>query len=75
MASLQFSEGQMQLIKQEIAVYQAAKMAYVQALKTEISRAGLEPVLLKTASEQGATKIGAPKPASPRPLAQRAALL
>ena len=34
-ASLQFLEAQMAKIKSEIAVYETAKSAYIQALKTE----------------------------------------
>ena len=44
LASLQFLEGQMQKIRQEIAVYQTAQAAYSQALKAEIAKAGLQPV-------------------------------
>jgi hypothetical protein len=44
LASLQFLEGQMQKIRQEIAVYQTAQAAYAQALKAEIAKAGLEPL-------------------------------
>ena len=51
LASLQFLEGQMQKIRQEVAVYQTAQVAYGQALKAEITKAGLEPVKSKIASE------------------------
>jgi len=51
LASLQFLEGQMQKIRQEIAVYQTAQVAYAQALKAEIAKAGLEPLKSKIASE------------------------
>jgi len=44
LASLQFLEGQMQKISQEIAVYQTAQSAYAQALKVEIAKAELEPL-------------------------------
>ena len=44
LASLQFLEGQMQKIRQEIAVYQTAQAAYAQALKAEIAKGGLQPV-------------------------------
>jgi hypothetical protein len=45
LASLQFLEGQMQNIKQEVAVYQTAQeqAASAQELKEEIAKAGLEP--------------------------------
>jgi hypothetical protein len=51
LASLQFLEGQMQKIRQEMAVYQTAQVAYAQALKAEIAKAGLEPLQSETASE------------------------
>jgi hypothetical protein len=51
LASLQFLEGQMQKIRQEMAVYQTAQAAYAQALKAEIAKAGLEPLKSKIASE------------------------
>ena len=35
-ASLQFLEAQMAKIKSEIAVYETAKAAYIQALKAEL---------------------------------------
>ena len=38
LASLQFLEGQMTKLKNEIAVYQTARNAYVQALKAELDR-------------------------------------
>ena len=44
LASLQFLDGQMQKIRQEIAVYQTAQAAYAQALKAEIAKAGHEPL-------------------------------
>jgi hypothetical protein len=44
LASLQFLEGQMQKIRQEIAVYRTAQVAYAQALKLEIEKAGLQPL-------------------------------
>ena len=36
LASLQFLEAQMQKLQNEIAVFQTAKIAYVNALKTEL---------------------------------------
>jgi hypothetical protein len=51
LASLQFLEGQMQKIRQEMAVYQTAQVAYAQALKAEITKSGLEPLQSETASE------------------------
>jgi hypothetical protein len=50
LASLQFLEGQMQKIRQEIAVYQTAQAAYAQALKAEITKAGLQPLQSETAA-------------------------
>ncbi len=44
LASLQFLEDHMNKIKQEIAVYQTAQMAYSQALKAEIEKSGLKPL-------------------------------
>ena len=51
LASLQFLEGQMQKISQEIAIYQTAQMAYAEALKAEIAKAGLEPLQSETLYE------------------------
>jgi hypothetical protein len=41
----------MQKIAQEIAIYQTAQMAYAQALKAEIAKAGLEPLQSETLYE------------------------
>jgi hypothetical protein len=38
LASLQFLEGQMAKLKNEIAVYQTARNAYAQALKAELDQ-------------------------------------
>jgi hypothetical protein len=38
LASLQFLEVQMKKIKSEIAVYETAKSAYIQSLKTELEK-------------------------------------
>ena len=43
--SLQFLETQMQKLRNEIAVYQTAQRTYAAALKAEIDRAGIEPVV------------------------------
>lgn len=51
LASLQFLEGQMQKIRQEIVEYQTAQMTYAEALKAEIAKAGLEPLQSETASK------------------------
>jgi hypothetical protein len=51
LSSLQFLEGQMQKVRQEIAVYQTAQVAYAQALKAEIAKVGLQPLQSETASE------------------------
>jgi len=51
LASLQFLEGQMQKIRQEIAVYQTAQAAHAQALKAEIAKAGLQPSQSETPPE------------------------
>ena len=44
LASLQFLEGQMQKIRNEMAVYQTAQRTYVAALKAEIKQSGVQPV-------------------------------
>ena len=51
LTSLQFLEGQMQKLRQEMAVYQTAQGSYAQALKAEIAKAGLQPLQSETASE------------------------
>jgi len=51
LASLQFLEGQMQKIRQEILVYQTAQTAYAQALKAEIVKEGIQPLQPETDSE------------------------
>ena len=51
LASLQFLEGQMQKIRQEMAVYQTAQSTYLQALKDEIEKVGLQPLQSETAHE------------------------
>lgn len=38
LASLQFLEGQMAKLKNEVAVYQTARNAYAQALKAELDQ-------------------------------------
>ena len=44
LASLQFLEGQMQKIRQEMAVYQTAHRTYMKVLKAEIDSQGILPV-------------------------------
>ena len=44
LASLQFLEGQMQKLRNEMAVYQTAQRTYVAALKAEIEQSGVQPV-------------------------------
>jgi hypothetical protein len=44
LASLQFLEGQMQKIRNEMAVYQTAQRTYVAALKAEIEKSGIKPI-------------------------------
>ena len=44
LASLQFLEGQMNKIRNEMAVYQTAQKTYVSALKAEIDQSGIQPV-------------------------------
>jgi hypothetical protein len=43
-ASLQFLEVQLQKLQQEIAVYRTVRETYLQALKAEIERSGIEPL-------------------------------
>jgi uncharacterized protein involved in exopolysaccharide biosynthesis len=38
--SLQFTEAQLQKLRNEVAVFETARAAYVAALKAEIARAG-----------------------------------
>ena len=45
LASLQFLEVQMQKLRNEIAVYQTAQRTYVAALKAEIEKAGIQPLV------------------------------
>ena len=45
LTSLQFLEGQMQKIRNEMAVYQTAQRTYVAALKAEIAQSGVQPVV------------------------------
>ena len=42
--SLQFLDAHMRKIRQEIAVYETAQIAYSHALKNEIETAGIEPL-------------------------------
>jgi hypothetical protein len=51
LASLQFLEGQMQKVRQEMAVYQTAHSAYLQGLKDEIKKAGLQPLHSESSSK------------------------
>lgn len=48
LASLQFLEGQINKIRQEMAVYQTAQSTYLQALKLEIEKVGLQPLQSET---------------------------
>ena len=43
LASLQFLTVQMQKLKNEIAVYRTARVAYASTLKSELEQAGLTP--------------------------------
>jgi hypothetical protein len=52
LASLQFLEGQMQKLQQEIAAYRTAQITYMQALKAEIERSGLTPVVTAPRDEE-----------------------
>jgi hypothetical protein len=44
LASLQFLEGQLQKLRNEIAVYQTAQHTYLAALKAQIEKSGIQPV-------------------------------
>ena len=44
LASLQFLEGQMNKMRNELAVYQTAQRTYVAALKAEIEQSGIKPI-------------------------------
>jgi hypothetical protein len=44
LASLQFLEAQLQKLQQDIAVYRTARETYLQALKAEIERSGIQPL-------------------------------
>lgn len=44
LASLQFLEGQIIKIRNEMAVYQTAQRTYVAALKAEIDESGIKPI-------------------------------
>lgn len=48
LASLQFLEGQIKKVRQEMAVYQTAQSTYLQALKLEIEKVGLQPLQSET---------------------------
>lgn len=48
LASLQFLEGQIKKIRQEMTVYQTAQSTYLQALKLEIEKVGLQPLQSET---------------------------
>ena len=44
LASLQFLEGQMNKMRNELAVYQTAQRTYVAVLKAEIEQSGIQPI-------------------------------
>ena len=43
-ASLQFLEQQLHKLQQEMTVYRTARETYLQALKAEIERSGIQPL-------------------------------
>ena len=51
LASLQFLEGQMNKMKNEIAVYQTAQRTYVAALKAEIEQSGIQSIKREDADD------------------------
>ena len=44
LASLQFLEGQINKMRNEMAIYQTAQRTYVAALKAEIEQSGIQPI-------------------------------
>jgi len=44
LASLQFVDQKLRNYRNEIAVYQTAQTSYLEALKSEISDSGIEPI-------------------------------
>lgn len=50
--SLQFLEVQLQKIQSEIGVYQTAQRTYAAALKAEIEKSGIEPILTEDTAEE-----------------------
>ena len=44
LASLQFLEGQLSKMRNEMAIYQTAQSSYVAALRSEIKQSALQPV-------------------------------
>ena len=44
LASLQFLEGQLSKMRNEMAIYQTAQRTYIAALKAEIEQSGIQPV-------------------------------
>jgi len=50
LASLQFLEEQMKILRNEIAIYQTAQKSYIETFKAEVSTSGIEPVSVKDAS-------------------------
>jgi|TARA_E500000178_G_C16368499_1_gene465028 hypothetical protein len=42
--SLQFLDSQIQTIRNELAIYQTARIAYIKILKSEITKSGIAPV-------------------------------
>lgn len=51
LASLQFLEGQMQKMRNEMAVYRMAQISYVAALKAEIEKSDIKPLTGKNQSD------------------------
>lgn len=45
--SLQFLEIQLKKLKNEIAIYQTAQKTYLAALKEEITKTGIQPLVVK----------------------------
>lgn len=51
LASLQFLEGQMRKMSNEMAVYRMAQIAYVAALKAEIEKSDIKPLTQKNQTD------------------------
>ena len=53
LASLQYLEGQMNKMRNEMAIYQTAQRTYVSALKAEIEQSGIQPLKNENLDDPG----------------------